>query len=143
MKVQILSDLHLEFDLPEAIPAVDADIVILAGDIHNGGDGIRWANRIFPAKVPIVYVPGNHEYYAQVMPEATRKMNEAATASDKQIHVLDRKGIILPDLALRVLGVTLWTDFSLFGRSEVELRASLDACQRYMTDFNGAISISD
>ena len=39
-----------------------ADIVVLAGDIHVGVHGIEWARRRFPL-TPVVYVPGNHEYY--------------------------------------------------------------------------------
>ena len=36
--------------------------MILAGDIGVGLGGIEWAARRFP-KVPVVYVPGNHELF--------------------------------------------------------------------------------
>ncbi len=61
MKIRILSDLHLEFQdwVP---PKSDVDIVVLAGDIHVGDHGIDWAPRSFPP-TPVIYVPGNHEFY--------------------------------------------------------------------------------
>src|SRR5262249_18842475 len=56
MRIHVLSDLHLEFEphhlLPEAaeptgplllygdLPTTDADVVVLAGDIALGGDGV-------------------------------------------------------------------------------------------------------
>ena len=61
MKLHILSDLHTEFASFSA-PDTGADVVILAGDIGVGLDGIQWAASQFP-KVPVIYVPGNHEYY--------------------------------------------------------------------------------
>ena len=61
MKFHILNDLHIEFEdfVP---PATDADVVILAGDIGVGMEGLRWAEARFLNK-PVTYVPGNHELY--------------------------------------------------------------------------------
>ena len=61
MKIHILSDLHTEF-AEFSPPDTDADVVVLAGDIGVGLGGIEWAASKFP-KVPVIYVPGNHEYY--------------------------------------------------------------------------------
>ena len=44
MKIQILSDLHLEFE-DMKLPKTDADIIVLAGDIHSGIKGIQWAQK--------------------------------------------------------------------------------------------------
>ena len=63
MKIRVLSDLHLENDEPELIPHAQADLIVLAGDIHNHAAGPRWAAQTFDGAVPVVYVPGNHEYY--------------------------------------------------------------------------------
>ncbi|MHB8354811.1 MAG: hypothetical protein ACYDCF_10320, partial [Burkholderiales bacterium] len=43
IKINILSDLHIEFFAYEPA-ATDADVVILAGDIDAGLSGIRWAS---------------------------------------------------------------------------------------------------
>jgi predicted phosphodiesterase len=60
MKIHILSDIHTEFSDFDP-PETDADVVVLAGDIGVGSGGIQWAERRYP-KVPVIYVPGNHEF---------------------------------------------------------------------------------
>ena len=43
-------------------PAVGADVVVLAGDVHVKNRGLQW---IFDQKfeIPVLYVLGNHELY--------------------------------------------------------------------------------
>jgi hypothetical protein len=72
MKVRILSDLHLEFQDWKP-PKVDADVVVLAGDIHVGARGVDWARRSFPLS-PVVYVPGNHEFYGEHIQAVTEEL---------------------------------------------------------------------
>lgn len=60
MKLQIYSDLHLEFARFDPAPS-DADVVILAGDIDIKSRGVKWASEVF--QCPVIYVCGNHEYY--------------------------------------------------------------------------------
>lgn len=139
MRIRVLSDLHLEFDRPHSIPGADADLVILAGDIHNGTAGILWAADTF--STPVVYVPGNHEYYGGSIPAVKREMQAAAAATRGRVCLLDPGEFALPEFATRVLGVTLWADFTLFGGAAHEIEIAMQACQRYMTDFNGLIRI--
>ena len=41
MRLHILSDLHLEFSpYGDDLEPVQADVVVLAGDIHNGAKGV-------------------------------------------------------------------------------------------------------
>ena len=67
MKIALYSDLHLELYPEEDTwepPVLDADLVILAGDIDAGIHGIEWAARTFrqqQRRPEIIYVPGNHE----------------------------------------------------------------------------------
>ena len=42
MKIQVLSDLHIEFE-NLALEDNDADVVVLAGDIHLKDKGVTWA----------------------------------------------------------------------------------------------------
>lgn len=49
MKLYISSDLHIEFEAFHP-PAFDADIVILAGDIHVKDKGFAWAKETFSDK---------------------------------------------------------------------------------------------
>ena len=55
MRLHILSDLHLEF-VTIKVPETDVDVVVLAGDIHLGCEGRKWARSHFQDK-PVVYVP--------------------------------------------------------------------------------------
>ena len=110
MKLHILSDLHTEF--ADFSPQdVDADIVILAGDIGVGLGGIEWAASKFP-KTPVIYVPGNHEYYGHDI----GLTDDFISQSPKNIHVLNNAKIVLN--GVRFLGSTLWTDFRLHGEGE-------------------------
>ncbi len=61
MKLHILNDLHIEFEDFDP-PVTDADVVVLAGDIGVGMEGLRWVAARFPDR-PVIYVPGNHEFY--------------------------------------------------------------------------------
>jgi Icc-related predicted phosphoesterase len=110
MKLHILSDLHTEF-ADFSPPGTDADVVVLAGDIGVGVGGIEWAARRFP-KVPVIYVPGNHEFYDHDI-GLTDKLKAGAPAD---IHVLNNDKLELD--GIRFLGCTLWTDFRLHGEGE-------------------------
>ena len=141
MKIRVLSDLHLEHDEPLAIPYAEADLVVLAGDIHNHAEGLRWAAENFGSQVPVVYVPGNHEYYDGEFGALESAMQDAAR-SLPNVHFLNN--ITLTDRygKWRVLGTTLWTDFALFGASDEAMRESVAASERVMLDFRGVIQVS-
>ncbi|NEQ04416.1 metallophosphoesterase [Moorena sp. SIO3F7] len=125
MKLHILSDLHIEFEDFTA-PSTDADVVILAGDIHVGRRGLDWAMQTFPDK-PVIYVPGNHEYYGEAIPKHTDKLRKLAAGTN--VHILEQEVVTLGGVTF--LGCTLWTDFELFGDPRV---AGYHATQR-MTDY--------
>lgn len=109
MKIRLLSDLHLEFsDLTP--PPVEADVVVLAGDIHVKQGGVAWAANHFP-NTPVIYVPGNHEYYRGSLVNTLRKMKQAAEGTS--VHVLDAESLVVN--GVRFLAATLWTDYRLTG----------------------------
>jgi 3',5'-cyclic AMP phosphodiesterase CpdA len=141
VKIRVLSDLHLECDEPDAIPHADADLIVLAGDIHNHAEGIRWAAETFGDNAPVVYVPGNHEYYDGEFGALEVAMRDAAANVDN-VHYLNNAALIDPDGRWRVLGTTLWTDFQLFGESEEEMAASIAAAEKVMLDFRGPIQVT-
>lgn len=115
MKILVLSDLHLErkaFSAKRAGGRIDdgAEMVVLAGDIHEGVKGLRWARQTFPDK-PIVYVAGNHEFYEHNWIKNLDALREAAPKFD--IEFLETKAVDIG--GIRFLGCSLWTDFELFG----------------------------
>lgn len=125
MKLHVLSDLHTEF-ADFSPPATDADVVILAGDIGVGLGGIKWAARRFP-KAPVIYVPGNHEFYDYDI----GLTDELKAAAPPNIHVLNNDKLELD--GIRFLGCTLWTDFNLHGSGEAWF--SRQSAKRLMEDF--------
>ncbi|MDW7745878.1 metallophosphoesterase [Halomonas sp.] len=132
MRLRLLSDLHLEhFDSPPELPEASADAVILAGDIHAGLQGLGWAAERF-AGTPILYVPGNHEFYGTGMPELRREL--AAEAARLGIHLLDNRSLTLD--GVRFHGTTLWTDFALYaGQSEHDWSLTEARALALMPDF--------
>jgi hypothetical protein len=66
MRLHILSELHQEFGLLD-VPAIDADVVVLANEIHVGAKGIEWIKRQLGGR-PVIYVLGNHEFYNHGIP---------------------------------------------------------------------------
>src|SRR5216117_3472630 len=77
MRLHILGDLHLEFGTAK-VPVTDADVVVLAGDIHLKREGRRWARNRFQDK-PVVYVLGNHEFYRHSLPGLTETLKRELT----------------------------------------------------------------
>ncbi|MDO9519354.1 MAG: metallophosphoesterase [Pseudohongiella sp.] len=125
MKIRLYSDLHLEFG-PFDPPEENADVVVLAGDIHVGVKGIEWAiNQNFGC--PVLYVLGNHEYYGQSYPSLIGKAKAAAAGTT--IHVLENESVEID--GIRFHGVTLWTDFELLGDAPL---AGFH-CQQVMNDY--------
>lgn len=110
MKIQILSDLHLEFGSSSALNFDQADVVILAGDTHLGVKGIEWVKKYIPNK-KVIYLLGNHEYYKGSYPKTLNKILNAAI--DSNISVLENSFVDIENV--RFHGCTLWTDFSIFG----------------------------
>ena len=113
MRLHVLSDLHVEF-APFSPPQIAADVVVLAGDIHPGKQSLAWIRQTFP-DVPVVFVPGNHEFYGQAIPKLVGDLKGASAGSN--IHILSDDIVSLG--GVRFLGATLWTDFNLFGTPSI------------------------
>ncbi|OGT19600.1 MAG: hypothetical protein A2V90_03340 [Gammaproteobacteria bacterium RBG_16_57_12] len=110
MKLHVLNDLHIEFG--EFEPSeTDADVVVLAGDIGVGLEGLYWAKARFAGK-PVIYVPGNHEFYRHDI----ALLDELKACAPHSIHVLDDDEVEIG--GVRFLGSVLWTDFALFGEGD-------------------------
>lgn len=116
MRLQILSDLHLEFPRNRERfrfqRANDIDALVLAGDIHAhlGIFTLKEELSEFDG-VPIYYVPGNHEYYGTDLPSAVseRMTYQAIAAHDfPNLYILDDSTHFHPKAT--VIGATLWTD---------------------------------
>ncbi|MFC7435580.1 metallophosphoesterase [Hydrogenophaga bisanensis] len=123
MRIQLLSDLHLEANpdfRPE--PAPDADLLVLAGDIgsyQRRRDGSvmpepDWGLRRFSPlaaygawPVPVLYVPGNHEYDAIDLDAGHAALRQ--TCERLGIQWLERESAVID--GIRFVGTTLWSDY--------------------------------
>ena len=135
MKIQLLSDLHLEAH-PHftAQPTPGADVLVLAGDVGSYQNGSQLVDadfglaRFSPQNgwpTPVVFVPGNHEYDAQDFDEAHARLR--ATAERLGLIWLERETVVLH--GVRFVGTTLWTDFDALGPSAPEGGAAMGAAQ--------------
>jgi predicted phosphodiesterase len=112
MRVHIASDLHHEFLRDgalgsEALPlAIDADLLILAGDIHASTQTVGLYGQ-YP--VPVLYVHGNHELYGYELFALQHQLrtNLASTS----LLFLERDELFKD--GVRFLGCCLWTDYNL------------------------------
>lgn len=93
MKISIYSDLHNEFS--KFIPPISSqstDLVILAGDIDKGDQGILWARQQWPTQM-IIYVAGNHEFYRQERNDVLRSLRTAA--NEHNVYFLENDEIMI------------------------------------------------
>jgi predicted phosphodiesterase len=126
LRLHVLSDLHLEVDPTFRPPSTGADVLILDGDIAPGTDGVAaFANH----GSPVIYVPGNHEFYHSDVTTMRERLRKHAAAAG--IHFLERDELVLN--GVRFLGTTLWTDFDLYGPSR--LAEVFAEAQRHVRDF--------
>ena len=111
MRIHLLSDIHLNIEIPGYAfepEVLDADVKILAGDIHVRARGLEWARRVFPG--PVLYVAGNHEFYGGHIDATLATMR---AASCERVRFLEGDQVVLG--GVRFLGATAWTDFTSTG----------------------------
>lgn len=117
MRLLVISDIHLEcgpFKFPALIP--DFDVAVFAGDIgHPISAAVSWMveqEQVGPLRGrPVVYVPGNHEFYGTVMQHNLAKGRAAAELTN--IELLSRRTVVIGEV--RFIGCILWTDYRLYG----------------------------
>ena len=141
MNLHLASDLHLEF-LHRKFPAAIrvgrvstpwADVLVLAGDIHNGAQAIKhfetWPH-------PVLYVPGNHEFYEHTVEQTLTMIKKAAV--NTAVIVLDRTEWVY--LGVRFLGCVLWTDYELNGADQKP--RAMRACEARLADHRKIMGVS-
>ncbi len=122
MKIQIVSDLHLEFsDCFEIKNENNADVLILGGDIMIASKvlkpqseyGIRFRN--FLARMSfqfphVVVIMGNHEFYDSGHWFGSIEDMRMACGVHDNVYFLERDTKIIDDVVF--VGGTLWTDMN-------------------------------
>jgi hypothetical protein len=124
MRLQVLSDLHLETESFVAEPAPGAELLVLAGDIDRHWEGLR---RFAGWPVPVLFVAGNHEFDGRDIDAATLALRDHCDALG--ITMLQRDSVVRTDdqgRRIRFCGSVRWCDFNLFGPAGLQraLRAA-------------------
>ncbi len=108
MRLWVVSDLHCDSSLwsPAVLP--EHNVLVVAGDVSSSPDGaiielFRIAQYTY---APIVFVPGNHDFFGAAIDDA---FDSLVTGG---VHVL-RPGTPVIISGVRFVGATLWTDFEL------------------------------
>lgn len=119
MKIQIKSDLHLEFSAHDISNSNNDDVLILAGDIFPITDLFSYkiiANRYrtflencSKRFKDVIYVLGNHCYYYGDI-ASTVKNFKTYCSQYPNIHVLNNDSITIDGLTF--VGTTLWTNMN-------------------------------
>lgn len=120
MKLQLLSDLHLEAHPHfQPTPAPAAEVLVLAGDIGSYQEGGLLQDEYFGLErfsplpqfaawpCPVIFVPGNHEYDMQDWDVAHARLRRICDTLG--IIWLERESLVLNQV--RFVGTTLWTDY--------------------------------
>lgn len=117
MKLQIMSDLHLEFGTLDVIPK--AETLILAGDV--GLANKEYTFKPFLESVcsdfkNVIMILGNHEHYNGNFTFSTSLIKDAMV-NYNNFHLLDNSSITIDDVTF--IGSTLWANID--PRHEVEI----------------------
>lgn len=122
MKIQLLSDLHLEFLIPAQVEILankislntSAQVLVLAGDIcslniKSIANLYTFLNIVEDKYENIVYVLGNHEYYGTSRQEV-KKVLDKVIEYKPHLYILDNDSVVLGDSNSTVTfyGTTLW-----------------------------------
>lgn len=122
MKLNIISDLHVDFNKYKFENVDNSDVLILAGDTGNAGIAIPLMEKhnVFNQYKHVIMIMGNHEYY--VRPYARRSRNTQVYKKDpyqvwnnlkeryNNFHLLNNELLTLDDVTF--YGGTMWTSLS-------------------------------
>jgi len=119
VKLQLVSDLHLEFNDNIQIKNAGADILCLAGDIclaahlyrdnEKGEYYRRFFNQISQEFDRVLYIMGNHEHYSGRWNDTANWLRDALDPWPN-ITLMDNAWLNFGNV--RIIGTSLWTDLN-------------------------------
>ncbi|KQO89379.1 metallophosphoesterase [Methylobacterium sp. Leaf90] len=106
----ILSDLHLRAGEDLRLQAPPHDVAVLAGDVDERlcRRVLPWLRDRFPG--PVVYVPGNHDFWKTTYQTEVAEARELAAAAGVTLLVEGETAVLA---GTRFVGATLWTDWGI------------------------------
>ena len=116
MKIQLLSDLHLESEAFEPAPQPGAELLVLAGDIDATWQGYE---RFAGWPVPVLAVAGNHEFDGRELRDAWPALREHCARWGITLLECDSRVLVSGSgRRVRFLGAVRWCDFDAFGAAQ-------------------------
>lgn len=123
MKIAIASDLHLEFGQELTFDGLNADVLVLAGDIivasALSGKSSRHLSmtELYTTVIDnacrnfkhVIYIMGNHEFYHSTL-EETKRLIETFMSQWDNLVFLDDSVVTIDDV--NFVGSVLWSDTS-------------------------------
>lgn len=122
MKIQVASDLHLEFGHNVHIKNAGADVLVLAGDIcmanaFKGSNRESWNIRnigyykffdeVCSLFKDVIYIMGNHEHYKGTYNKSAGLLKDGLSGY-KNLHFLDNDSVTID--GVKFVGSTLWAN---------------------------------
>lgn len=101
LKIQLMSDAHGRWG--QIDPHPEAHLAVALGDMSDGTEAVGWLAEL---GMPVIYVPGNHEYYGTDLSTGLDELRRAAWGTN--VTVADRQTVTVG--AARFICATLWTD---------------------------------
>lgn len=139
-KLWVISDYQRDligevgFFMPEnGLP--DADVLVVAGDFHPPlSKSVAALGRIAKT-IPVVYVPGNRDFYSQntIGEELAEARRVAESIAGAGFYILDNEDVVVA--GARFVGATLWTD--------LEFDGGLQQSTDFLSNDFRAISVAD
>jgi Icc-related predicted phosphoesterase len=133
MKIWQISDLHLKKEELEGSlglrPPSGADVAVVLGDLGGSlAENLRWCATHLRPFLPVVYVPGNHDFHWQGVAKASAEGRKLARSLG--VHYLDGDTAVVA--GARFTGGTFWSDFAvdMFGdraAPEENVRRNMEA----------------
>lgn len=113
MKAFIFSDHQCDFWNRKTVfsDRIDADVAIVAGDHSPNLVSSVEALSSLAERMPVIYVPGNRDYYGTDFDRTNDLALKAAEKNGVRLLINDTYDIN----GIRFIGSTLWTDFQLDG----------------------------
>ncbi len=111
LKIQVVSDLHVEFHrddgqtLVEEIGGTEADVLVVAGDLAPAGRLAGALSKLCARGCPVVFVPGNHELY-RASPRSLASVRLTIEKEQPNLHWLEEE--IVEIRGQRFVGTPLW-----------------------------------
>lgn len=126
MRIWQINDLHMERD--EVVSGKtfgdlpDADVAVVVGDLSDFvEDNIDWCSRVVRPKMPVVYVPGNHDMYGKCIYSDIDDLR--AFAAGRGVIFLEKDVVVVG--GARFVGGLLWSNYELWAAGDDEERETL------------------